>query len=122
MIDHPHAATDSRLLETLKHVHNCGASLYNAGAHAEAFRMYQGGLFVARGLLDHRPEVRRVIEDGLAEVAAVDATARLRAFRLHEVIEQVRADLKAIWKTVALEKALEAAEVEADPPAGRPVS
>lgn len=93
----PHAATDRRILETLKAVHNRGAGLYNAGAHAEAFRLYQGALVVARAFLDHRPAVRRLIDDGLAEVEAVDGNDRLRAFRLHEVIEQVRADLKAVW-------------------------
>src|SRR3954453_18750341 len=81
MTPHPHAATDRRILETLKAVHNRGAGLYNAGAHAEAFRLYQGALAVARAFLDHRPAVRRLIDDGLAEVEAVDGNARLRAFR-----------------------------------------
>jgi hypothetical protein len=99
MTAQPYAAIDRRVLEALKHVHNCGAELYNSGAHAEAFRLYQGGLFVVRGFLDHRPAVRRGIEDGLAEVEAVDGNVRLRAF--HEVIEQVRSDLKAIWIAAA---------------------
>jgi hypothetical protein len=108
MTVHPHAVTDRRILETLKHVHNTGAQLYNAGSHAEAFRLYQGGLFVVRGFLEHRPAIRRVIDDGLAEVEVVDGNVRLRAFRLHEVIEQVRADLKAIWKAAAQAQAPEA--------------
>jgi|SRR5579883_2238838 len=95
---HPHAATDKRILETLKEVHNNGAGLYNAGQHAEAFHLYLGALVVARPFLDHRPAVQAVIADGLAEVAAVTGNTKLNAFRLHEVIEQVRADLKAVWK------------------------
>jgi hypothetical protein len=49
--------------------------------------------------------VQAVIADGLAEVAAVSGNIRLSAFRLHEVIEQVRADLKAVWKAAKTEAA-----------------
>lgn len=98
MATHSFAVTDRRVLETLKEVHNRGAGLYNAGRHAEAFRVYQGALLVARPFLDHRPAVQALITDGLAEVDAVDGNVKLMAFRLHEVIEQVRADLKAVWK------------------------
>src|SRR6476620_1299211 len=98
MTPDPIAAADRRTLETLKAVHNRGADLYNAGEHAAAFRLYQGALLVARGFLDHCPPVLKVIDDGLHEVEATEAGARLKAFRLHEVIEQVRADLKAVWR------------------------
>lgn len=98
MTPDPTAATDKRVLETLKAVHNRGAELYNAGDHAAALRLYQGALLVARAFLDHRPAVRQVIDDGLHEVEASESPVRLKAFRLHEVIEQTRADLKAVWQ------------------------
>jgi hypothetical protein len=99
MTPDPHAATDKRVLDTLKDVHNRGADLYNAGEVAAALRFYQGALLVARAFLDHRPSIRRVIDDGLHEVARAGGNVKLSAFRLHEVIEQVRADLKAVWRT-----------------------
>src|SRR2546423_754178 len=98
MTPDPTAAADQRTLETLKAVHNRGADLYNAGEHAAAFRLYQGALLVTRGFLDHRPAVLKVIDDGLHEVEAAESNAGLKGFRLHEVIGQVRADLKGVWR------------------------
>jgi hypothetical protein len=89
------ADVDRVLLETLKLAHNKGADLYNTGDPAGAFRLYQGALLIVRGFLGHRPRVRRGVDDGLAEVELAGGTVNLKAFRLHEVVEQCRADLKA---------------------------
>jgi hypothetical protein len=88
-------SADAVILDTLKDVHNRGAALYNGGEHAAAFRLYQGALLVARPLLAHRPATQKAVADGLAEVEVSAADAKLKAFRLHEVMEQVRADIKA---------------------------
>ena len=80
--------------DVLKEVHNRGADLYNRGDPAAAYRMYEGALSVVRPFVAHRPAILKAIEDGLNETAKTDG-AKIQAFRLHEVIEQVRADLKA---------------------------
>src|SRR5204863_9951396 len=90
------APTDPlRLSESLKTVHNHGAKLFNDGKHAETFRIYQGALFVALQMLDARPDLKFIVADGLSEVERSAANDQLKAFRLHEVIEHVRALLKA---------------------------
>lgn len=101
---------DRIVLTSLKEVHNTGAELYNDGRHAEALRMYQGGLIVAKPLLDHRPKQQAEIQEGLDQVLKSNADAKLKAFRLHEVIEQIRGELKEAAKQAAIAvKPLEAA-------------
>jgi hypothetical protein len=89
---------DRKLLETLKDVHNRGAELYNRGDHAMAFRMYQGGLIVAKAFFEYRPKLQAVVEEGLKQVDESQADAKLKAYRLHEVIDQVRSELKSELK------------------------
>ena len=83
-----------RLSDSLKSVHNHGAKLYNRGHHLEAFRLYQGALFVALQMIVDRPDLKLLMADGLSEVEESSANDQLKAFRLHEVIENVRAILK----------------------------
>ena len=85
---------DTRALAILKEVHNLGAALYNGGDPNAAFRMYEGSLRTCKAFLPHRPAVQQRIGDGLAEVDRTDG-GRVRAYRLHELMEEVRADLKA---------------------------
>jgi hypothetical protein len=59
--------------------------------------MYEGALLVVRPFLAHRPVLQKAIDDGLAEVARTDGV-KIQAFRLHEVIEDVRGRLKAELK------------------------
>jgi hypothetical protein len=89
---------ERQISEALRDVHDRGAALYNEGNDAAAaYRMYQGGLVVARGMLGHRPEIQKLITDGLAAADRQPAVAR-RAFLLHELIEQVRVELKTPTK------------------------
>lgn len=90
--------SDRVILDTLKEVHNRGAELYNTGDHSSAYRMYQGALIVTRPLLGHRVKLQRAVIDGLNEVEKSLADAKLKAFRLHEVIEQVREEIKSELK------------------------
>lgn len=85
---------DTIALAILKEVHNLGAGLYNGGDPVGAFRLYEGALRTCAAFLEHRPAVQQRIRDGLAEVDRTDG-GRVRAFRLHELMEEVRADLKA---------------------------
>lgn len=87
------ADLDKIAVDVLKDVHDRGADLYNAADAAGAQRLYEGALRTVSPFLAHRPKVQKVIADGLAEAAKMNGV-KPQAFRLHELIEQVRADLK----------------------------
>ena len=84
---------DRQIAEALRDVHDRGAELYNAGETAAGYRMYQGGLVVARGLLGYRPDLQKLISEGMADADRQASVAR-RAFALHELIEKVRFELR----------------------------
>jgi hypothetical protein len=85
---------DAIICDSLKVVHNHGAKLFNDGQPVDAFRLYQGALYVILQMMTHRPDLRIIIGDGLSEVERSSATPQLKAFRLHEVIENVRTVLR----------------------------
>ncbi|MSR53687.1 MAG: carboxypeptidase regulatory-like domain-containing protein [Gemmataceae bacterium] len=87
------SSLDKQISEALRDVHDRGADLYNGGEIAGGYRIYQGGLVVAKGLLGHRPEVQKLISTGLAKADREETVAR-KAFVLHELIEQVRVELR----------------------------
>jgi hypothetical protein len=89
----PAPEVDKLADEVLKDVHNRGAELYNRGDPAGCYRMYQGALLAIRPFLTHRPEARKILDNGLTEVAK-SSDPKVQAFRLHQIIEQVRAGLK----------------------------
>ena len=94
----PGKGLEKPLSDALRDVHDQGRRLYNdLGDPAGAYRMYQGGLLAARGVLGHRPDLQRLIADGLA-AAESESSAQRRAFALHELIERVRADLRGAAK------------------------
>jgi hypothetical protein len=85
---------DELVVGSLRDVHNRGADLYNTKKDYEAaYRMYQGGLIAVKPLLKHRPAAQKMIDDGLA-AAEKEAVVAIRAFKLHETIEEVRSYLK----------------------------
>lgn len=86
-------AIDRQVAEALRDVHDRGADLYNGGDVPGGYRIYQGGLVVARAMLGHRPELQKAIADGMAAADRQPSAAR-RAFMLHELIEQVRGELR----------------------------
>lgn len=105
----PTAELDRLAVEVLKDLHNRGADLYNAADAVGTLRLYEGTLRSVGPFLAHRPKVQKQIEDGLAEALKLDG-AKAQAFRLHEVIDAVRTDLKAAIK----------ADAEAKPPVKTP--
>jgi hypothetical protein len=105
----PTADLDKAAVEVLKDLHNRGADLYNAADAGGAMRLYEGTLRAVVPFLAHRPKVQKAIEDGLADALKLDGP-KAQAFRLHEVIDAVRTDLKAAIK----------ADAEAKPPATTP--
>ncbi len=88
------AELDKMAADALREAHNRGAELYNRGDPAGCLRLYEGALLTVRPFLAHRPAARKALDDGLAEVARSPDGVKVQAFRLHEVIEQVRAELK----------------------------
>lgn len=92
-----HAELDRLAVEVLKELHNRGADLYNSADAAGALRLYEGTLRAVGPFLAHRPKVQTVIADGLVEALKLDG-AKAQAYRLHEVMELARAELKAAIK------------------------
>jgi hypothetical protein len=114
---------DRTVLDTLREVHNSGAGLYNAGDHGGALRLYQGGLIVAKSFLAHRPKLQGDVSEGLVEIEKSKADVKLKAFRLHEVIEQVRGALKEeLKKAKSADKPAEAAAAGQVTVNGRPTA
>jgi hypothetical protein len=85
---------DQRLAEVLKNVHNRGADLYNSGDAAGCYRLFQGTLLTVRPLLDHHAKAQTAIDTGMSD-AESEPDIRKRAFALHRLIEDVRAQVKA---------------------------
>jgi hypothetical protein len=85
-------ASNKRVAEALLEIHEFGRQLYNDGDYAAGYRMYQGGLMVTRRMLADRPDLQKLIADGMAAADRMPSVDR-RAFRLHELIEVVRVEL-----------------------------
>lgn len=84
---------NKRVADALLEIHETGRAIYNNdGDYTGAYRIYQGGLMVARRMLADRPDLQKVIGDGMAAAERLPTVDR-RAFRLHEVIEAVRMEL-----------------------------
>ncbi|WP_020473496.1 hypothetical protein [Zavarzinella formosa] len=85
-------AIDKNLDLILRDVHDRGATLHNGGDPAGCYRMYQGGLLVARQMIGHRPELQKTITTGL-QTAEREVAVANRAIALHQLIEKVRGEL-----------------------------
>lgn len=114
------AELEKRAADVLRDVHNRGAELYNRGDAAGCYRMYEGALVTVRPFLTHRPAVTKTLDDGLADVAKSPDGVRVQAFRLHELIETIRADLKAEAKKA--EPVSKGPPPKATPPAKPPAA
>ena len=94
----PNPEADKFAIESLKDVHNRGADLYNGADAPGARAMYEGALRTIAPFLGHHPKIQKIIDEGLAAALKLDG-AKAQAFKLHEVIEQVRGELKAAAPT-----------------------
>jgi hemoglobin len=93
------SAQDRQLADALRDMHNKAADLFNgAKDYNGAYRMFQGGLYVVRPLLNHRPDVQAILDQGMQEADRV-ASLPDRAMRLHKTIEDVRAKLRPASET-----------------------
>ena len=85
-------AIDAALFGTLRDVINKGADMYNNGDIAGCYRLFEGALMTAKPMLDHRPELQKIIARDLT-AANRDAVAFRRAFTLRASLDKVRAEL-----------------------------
>jgi hemoglobin len=86
-------AVDGLVYNTLRDVINQGADLYNPPADDwnGCYRLYEGALMALRPMLDHRPELQKAIDTGLA-TARANPVVQQRAFDLRRVINRIRDD------------------------------
>lgn len=86
-------ALDVALRRTLYDIINYGALTYNRGDVGECYRIYQNALLTASLVLTHHPKIQKSINEGLAEAAKLP-TLDERAFKLRELLDKVRNDLR----------------------------
>lgn len=96
------AALNTVAVEVLRVQHDRGADLYNAGDAAGAVKVYETALGTVSAFLPHHPAIQKTITDGMLDARKADGD-KAKAFKLHEVIEQVRADLRTETKRLEAE-------------------
>src|SRR6266568_6000175 len=90
----PRKEIDRRLADSLRDVINIGAKIYNENGDVEGcYRVYEGALTTALPLLDHRPELKRSVEDALARARKLPAVED-RAIALRGALDAIRAAIK----------------------------
>ncbi|MCI0462024.1 MAG: hypothetical protein L0Z62_34160 [Gemmataceae bacterium] len=88
------AALNQKIRDALFRVLQEGVALHNQRRdYAGCFRVYHGALLAVQPLLDHRPDLQRVISEGL-QAAANAPSPPAGGFALRKVIDDVRAGLK----------------------------
>jgi hemoglobin len=80
---------DAIAYKTLRDVINRGAEVYNAGDVNGCWRLYEGALLMLKPMLDHRPELQKAIDDGVAGAVQTPLMDR-RAWVLRGVIDRIR--------------------------------
>jgi hemoglobin len=86
-------AFDTKLRKSLFDLINRGVDLYNSGDWAGCYHLFEGSLVTAAPLLDHHPQVQKLIADGLKEAETLPR-ADQQAFHLRRVLDKVREELK----------------------------
>src|SRR5690242_11137029 len=79
-------ALDKTIQDALREVINHGAHLFNDRAdYAGCYRAFETGLITIKPFLDHRPDLQKTIQDGLAKAAEQPRVVD-RAFTLRFVL------------------------------------
>jgi len=89
----PRAVLDKQIIDSLRDIHNRGADLYNNGDPGGCYRLLEGMLLGVRPLIGHRPDIQKLIDDGLTEADNHPSIPK-RAYILHELVVKVRGVLK----------------------------
>src|SRR4051794_26683023 len=86
-------AVDMALFNALRNVINTGADIYNKEKdYPGCCRYYEGALTSIRPLLDHRPNLQKLIDDGVLRTREIRSYTD-RAFALREIIDQIRKEV-----------------------------
>jgi hemoglobin len=85
---------DAAVRKSLYEVINHGAEIYNRGGMDECILIYDTALMTVEPLLGHHPKLQRFIQDGRATARRAQTKEDI-AFRLREVLDDVRDALKA---------------------------
>jgi len=89
------SSIDKQISDALRDMHNRAADLFNTTKdYNGAYRMFQGGLYVVRPMLNHRADVQQVLDLGMQEAERL-ASLPDRAMRLHKTIEDIRTKLRS---------------------------
>jgi hemoglobin len=105
-------AFDTKLRRSLFDLINHGVDLYNGGDWAACYHLFEGSLRTINPLLDHHPQLQKLIADGLKEAETLPR-ADHQAFYLRKVLDKVREELKgesggngarALWDRLGGEK------------------
>jgi hemoglobin len=85
-----HKAENAALRDALKDAINRGADLYDFNRDAAGCAaLYEGALITIRPLLRHHPKLQKKVDEALAEAKATPNPVQ-RAFRLNEVLRDIR--------------------------------
>jgi hypothetical protein len=84
---------EHRLCDSLRDLHNQGAARYNQGDAVGCYRQFEAALLMSRDLLTYRPDLQKLIDNGLAE-SRQQSSWTVAAFQLHDTIESLRVALK----------------------------
>lgn len=90
---------DRQVHAGLRDAINQGADLYNAGEPAGCYYLFHGALVTAGPLLSHRPEVQKIIQEGLSGARRLPRFNQ-RAHALRGVLNRVRniIDSATLWE------------------------
>jgi hemoglobin len=84
---------DLRIRKGLFNVINNGVDLYDKGDWAGCYHEFDGGLRAVAPLLSHRPDLQKIIADGLKDAESEPRDDK-RAWYLRLVLDKVRDELK----------------------------
>jgi hypothetical protein len=85
-------ALDKKIFDSLRDVINRGAEVYNEGDHGGCYRIFQGALWAVKPMLDHKPELQKMIGEKLT-AAEGDPVVWRRAFTLRSALDKIRSEL-----------------------------
>lgn len=80
---------DAQVHGGLRDVINQGADLYNGGDPAACYYLFHGALVASGPLLSHRPDVQKIIQEGLGNARRLPRFNQ-RAHALRGVLDRVR--------------------------------
>ncbi|MFO0847885.1 MAG: group 1 truncated hemoglobin [Gemmataceae bacterium] len=105
----PRDEVDKRAKAVARMAVETGAELFNAGNQEACYRLYEGALWGLQPMLDHRPELMKLIQDRLDRAKATPGMSG-KAFALREALDAVMTvgAKKPLWDRLGGEPAVSA--------------